>query len=479
MANKIIFNFDNADNFDRDQNKIEVVGSLSKLIAQTVPGEAAIYAKLDENAGLVARDSSGNNRDGAFQGGYTENQWVPGKIGFAIVGISLTNGFVNFDQLLEYEWNEAFSLECWFKTSSAATMAFITKQKSSGNFEGFGLNFSAGKVRFVIRDLNGNINTIESVNTYNDNIFHHVVVTYNGSNNISGLNIYVDNVIDKVITSSGTFNSTIKNDADLQLSGRDGNNLCIDSDTILDEMVVYSRELSAAEVAFRWNLGNGTQVLPGSETLFPIDNPNIIPFSKPKATEIKNITVSKVEPGNDEVRHTLELNGVDTWFNGSAWAQSSGYGETNTIPEMNANLTLLDLTEQGKFFALNNFLHSENGTTTPTLSQIEIEYDFAAITEECTEVIVKGNLKEFDCTESTEIITIELSEKSGEYKNTIQAVSKAKYVTPNPDGSWQIGLISTDNMENIFYVFIINKRRYEKLVPDIDEINFNDLQDMI
>ena len=192
MAFKRTVPFENSENYDFDDEKIEIISllSLARLIPQVSGAEATMYAKLDENKGLVAIDSSGNGIHGAFQGGLDETNWTTGKINSAIVGISTTSGFINFDQLIEYERTDAFSLECWFNTTSTAAMSFISKQKFTGVLEGFAISCTGGKPRAVIRDTSSNVISIEAENAYNDGDWHHVVLTYDGSSNASGTKLY-------------------------------------------------------------------------------------------------------------------------------------------------------------------------------------------------------------------------------------------------------------------------------------------------
>ena len=190
---KLIFSFNNPENYDFDINLIEIVVGTEKLKPQVVGAQTYMYVKLDENKGLVAIDSSSNNRHGAFQGGFDENIWTPGKINSGIEGIG--GGYINFDSIASFERTDAFSLECWVNFGSSLTQAFMSKQLDSGAFQGFAINVVSGIIRGVIRDDLGKIITVASTLSYNDSAWHHIVLTSDGLSIASGTKLYVDNIV--------------------------------------------------------------------------------------------------------------------------------------------------------------------------------------------------------------------------------------------------------------------------------------------
>ncbi len=485
MALKTIYPQDISNNYVFDPVKIEMVGGLSKLVAVSSPPESYMYAKLDNNKGLVAIDSSGNNRHGAFAGGYDENIWVPGKIGSAIQGINATTGFINFDQLIEFERDEPFSLEYWIKFTSPATKQIMGKQKGSGSFNGFGSNISSslpGKIRFFVRDENGNNNTIQTVNRYDDGVLHHVVCTYSGNSEISGLNIRVDNVLDRFVATSGTLDSTIKNTADFQISGRDGAVNCLDNTTVVDMLLVYARELTTAEIAFRWNGGAGTLIVPGASTSFPIDNPELKSFGLIVAKEIVDFNSSINVVGSDEVRFVLDVNNVLMWFDGIEWLISSGYSESNTSAEIKANISsLISTVSSIRWVAL---LHSADGTTTPELLDVDISYNLSSTSPmDANSCRVFGKIIDSQNQPvAGVVISISLIE-IGDYNSELMIAQNIKAITSDSFGNWEVNLIENENMQgNIGYKFefkssFVNKI-YKKIVPNEIEKEFLKLIDL-
>jgi hypothetical protein len=396
----------NENNYTFDPAKIEFVAGIEKLKAQSAPGEAYCYLTMDDNTSdLVFRDVSGNSRDGAFQGGYTSANKVPAKINNGLQGLSGSSGLVNLGNTdFNFERTDEFSIEFWIKLTSDAIQTIISKQNSVAPFNGYGVNVQTGLIRYVIRDLTDVI-AVETVGTYNDDQYHHVVLTYNGNSQDTGMNIYVDNVLDRTVFVAGTLTGSIINSFNMQVSGRDGNNNCILDTTTIDEVVIYNRELTAAEVAFRWNNGNGTQELPGPGVSFPTDNPSSIPKTGFQATGLVDFDAIVTEPGSDTVTFTVVVDGIEKYWNGSAWIDSTGYPQSNQAAVIKANISSLALTGLS---SINHrrYFHSDDGSTTPELDNTTFEYNIEPDQPIFTESIITGSV--YDIGSNNPDITISI-----------------------------------------------------------------------
>jgi len=471
-------------NYAYETSEIEISDGLAKLLPIVSGAEAALYVKLDENAGLVAIDSSGNDRHGAFQGGYTKNQWVPGKINSGIQGISLINGFINFDQLLSYERTQAFSLEFWVKTTSNATMTLISKQLNAGTLNGFAINMISGKLRIIIRDSSANILSLESQTIINDGSWYHVVFTYNGNSQITGLKFYIDTVQNNTIIASTPLTATITNTADLQISGRDGNNLCIDANTFMDEVVVYSRELTPAEIAFRFNGGAGTQQLPGASTAFPTNRPPIKPRVGIKAISFESFDADIIATGSDNVLFRFYINNIPYWFDGAIWDISLNNLESNTLLDIQLNILAFPITELSDL-NWEAFLVSDDGSSTPELLMVSMGVDIGSpdVEKETVKIIFKPCKGDSNTSYlPTKIIPVP---DVINYKNDTIVRNETLTVCVDPltlEGS--INLIETDNMSDPengnqpYYEFHFSDTRILNRVVNsgVIEINFLDLQ---
>lgn len=90
--------------------------------------------------------------------------------------------------------------------------------------------------------------------------------------------------------------------------------------------------------------------------------------------KVTNVTATIVASGGDSITFTASVNGGSTfiWWNGVAWATSSGVAQSNSLATFVANLATLPLVTT---FELQAFLTSGAGTTTPVLSNVVVTYN--------------------------------------------------------------------------------------------------------
>lgn len=470
----IQYPFTDEDNYIFDAAKIEFVGGVAKLISQISGSDALAYWKLDETKGLVALDTTTNANHGAFQGGLDEVNRVSGKIGNAIQGVTSAQGFINISQQIILERTDAFSIEFWapFTVGVVTSRIFISKQIGVSPFTGFSISYTSGKIAWTIRDDLSQVLSVITNNTYNDGLFHHIVCTYDGSSDISGLKIYVDDSLDYITNvNTGPLTSTITNTSDFQISGRDGNNSCIDNDTKIDEIVVYPREITAADVSIRWNGGAGTQTVPGAATAYPTDNPTIETKLKQKFTELLSFASTVSLTGLDDVRYSLVVNGTDKWWNGSIWTDSTGFSETNSIAEVVSNITSLTVSNITEI-DLKRYLHSEDGSTTPELDLDQIEFNYIPEGVELNTATITGNV--FDIDGTTSDLTIQVQTVKKVYGSSTIITSDLIPVTYDTDtGEFSIDLYYEDVEPSELRWYFNTTQIVTNFLTGIN--NFNDL----
>lgn len=443
-----IFDYTDPDEHVFDDSKI-IITSNASLVATSPPPEAYLYAKLDETQGLVARDTSSNERDGALKGTWNSNDWsTSGKFGNGIEGDG--GGRIEFSPYGSFERTQAFSIEFWFRITSGAVQLLVSRQKNTAPFSGYAVNIQSGVLFFLLRDSTTARIQIKTANTYNDGALHHFVATYDGSSSDTGMKIYIDNAIDKVVDVSGTLTNTIINTVKLQLSGKDGNNNPTATGSIINDMAIYARELTAADVSFRWNSGAGTQVLPGDPVTFPTDNPTIVSKTFIGATLLNGTTADIVATGNDAIKAIVQVNSEKYYFNGSDWAISDEtYAQTSTIAEINTNLPTL--ISQSSDVRLIYYLHSDDGSSTPVLNESAITYEFTGGVEASDLSFCNVFWYAFspDGTICTDQVTAVLSSKNVRYKDNDFICKTNISAFPDPTtGLVELNLVENVNMVN-------------------------------
>ena len=191
-------------------------------------------------------DSVGTN-DGYFQGNNTYTAAVVGQ-GFAFSG---QNNVTVVDSPALHGLVSAITMETWVKVNSLS----INANSSQATLVGKGANSwtlniftPTGQIDF---DTVGPSNlTLRGNKNVNDGQWHHVVAAYDGITK----NIYVDGVLDASVASTGNINLT---SAVLTLADNPESDVYgqFHFNGWLDEVSLYNRALSAAEVQAIYNAG--------------------------------------------------------------------------------------------------------------------------------------------------------------------------------------------------------------------------------
>lgn len=348
--------FTTSGDYTYDATKISISGGVATLKSQ-------FYANwhLNEASGTNAADTSGNSRNGTTVGAPS---WVAAKLNNGLQ-FNGTTQYVSCGDIAGFERTDSFSVECWFKTIGASDMIVISKMLGSGNYTGWEMYIGSGR---VYADLFGIYPSSYlrkyTVATFNDNNWHHAVITYNGSSLSSGTKIYVDGSLQSTTTVSDTLSTTMINAANLQFAARNATSLFTG---ILDEIVIYGKELTSGEVTSRYNGGSGIE-----ENGYSTTNPTITPTpTYAFAVAIDTFSESATKPSGSEIKYNLSSDGGSTWkyWTGSAWAVADGtYAQSNSVAVVNANI--LTLAASGTL-NVKSFLNS-NGTANPILDNIHI-----------------------------------------------------------------------------------------------------------
>jgi hypothetical protein len=191
------------------------------------------YWRLGEAAGGVAFDSKGTV-NGTYTNGVT--------LGAAGALTASGDTAASFDGTNDHVWlGDPASLkvanpsaEAWVKTSDADGIIFRAR------FNGFHLWISGGKALFGYTDSTGAGHTATSVANVNDNVWHHLAGTYDGTT----VRLYVDGAQVASVASTAALyypggGMAIGRDGDA-----DGNYLA----GTIDEVAIYNRALTATEV---------------------------------------------------------------------------------------------------------------------------------------------------------------------------------------------------------------------------------------
>ena len=152
-----------------------------------------------------------------------------------------------------------FSFSYWIKPQSVAAGTGVFGKYSSGSIREYSIMFSYNNLRIRLQDVvNGGHITLGSAQPLTVNVWHHIVMTYDGSGNDDGLTIYVNGSIPGQSTaSSGTYVAMSNTAADFTIGAFQQTNFYEGN---MDEFSVFNIELTAAQILAIYNAGTPTDL---------------------------------------------------------------------------------------------------------------------------------------------------------------------------------------------------------------------------
>jgi PKD repeat protein len=210
------------------------------------------FWRLSETSGSAATDSGPNQLSGTYDGGVTQG-------GASGVGVSSdksatfngSNGAVAADNTVSNP--TVYSEELWFKTNTTQGGKLIglgsEKFGGSGGYDRHVYMFDDGRLRFGT--YTGALNVIDSAKSYNDNQWHQMVATQGAD----GMKLYVDNQLVGTNAQTGAqdYAGYWRIGGDTTWGGNSSNYF----NGSLDEVAVYSKVLTPAEIQDHFGKGGG------------------------------------------------------------------------------------------------------------------------------------------------------------------------------------------------------------------------------
>ncbi len=203
-------------------------------------GLLAHYA-LDEMKGEQAHDRSGKQPIGTIRG---KADWKTGKFGGALNFDGNTH--VEISRGGNFERTEKFSYGAWVYPTSHEHMTILSRMDDAANFRGWDLYLGEGKV-FVhlIHRWEGNAIRVNTKQPIETNKWTHVFATYDGSSKVKGVKIYINGKPAELDVTHDKLSDTIQTSVPLRLGRRSPG---APFKGMIDDVRIYHRELSAAEV---------------------------------------------------------------------------------------------------------------------------------------------------------------------------------------------------------------------------------------
>ncbi|MDJ1466937.1 DUF6443 domain-containing protein [Xanthocytophaga flava] len=149
---------------------------------------------------------------------------------------------------LAFEYNQKFTIEAWFKTSSAAAQMIVAKMKNTAPYRGYNLYISSGKLSVhLLNTVSTNGFQEITQNSFADGQWHHVAWVYKGTGTAAGSEIYVDGVQQTTTVSydTGITATTIDNTTPFVIGARTNAYYFAGQ---IDEVRVWNTDRSQADI---------------------------------------------------------------------------------------------------------------------------------------------------------------------------------------------------------------------------------------
>lgn len=289
------------------------VGAIESEIAFSTQLQSTWHGLLDISSGLLlhskfdvdASDSTANNFDGSLTNGASiDNNAGTNQIGTGKLDLDGSNDYVDLtSHVANFSGLSEGTISAWIKTSDSDGTIF------SLNDSGFSLNDSGdgdsgiifyvwnGKLTFSVVDRgNYSLDVVTNANI-DDNVWHHVAITVDGSGN----KLFIDGVKQNSLTyydgsaSTQEFFSDVSR-LDFMAIGAQNNDssLANELEGFLDDVRVYDRGLSSDDISdlFSANSAPVQSAIEGTNVAYTENDP---------AIQITNaISISDVDDTNIE-----------------------------------------------------------------------------------------------------------------------------------------------------------------------------------
>ena len=214
-------------------------------------------------------DTSGNNYTGTLTNMSQSTSPVIGKIGQAL-NFDGSNDYVDLGAPvnMNFERTNPYSLVAWVKKSARSSYgAIIARMDNTASYRGYDMFYcgtsssecTPGSVKaHIINSWSSNAIAVyvsSGGTIIDDNNWHNVIVTYDGSSSATGIKIYIDGTVQTTTNPGYTLSATVVPAVNWKIATRQSESIFGGS---IDDVRIYNRALSAAEVTDLYNQGTVT-----------------------------------------------------------------------------------------------------------------------------------------------------------------------------------------------------------------------------
>ena len=211
-----------------------------------------------------------------------------------------------------------------------------------------------------------------------------------------------------------------------------------------------------------------------ADASYILSDPFIIPSNSVLSHKLNQFLPTELVAGLDSITYILRSNNINKYFDGLVWAMSDGtLAQSNDVATIQANLpTFID---QGTLVPI-VLLHSDDGTSTPEIQNIFMDYDFFGALPSPENVCLVWGFLYNEINQPVVGATVTITPvKYGIIDDKLINRDAKTAVTDN-QGYWQIALVETESTQNNWsYKFELPGYESVRVVPDQISVRFNDL----
>jgi len=461
---KITYPFTTPGNYIYDSDKVEIVGGVARLKSQ-VPPDETFYANYKNN--INGTRGKGDLTGIPFGGASVLNE----KLDLA----HNDNRYVQYDADLNADSQQVgcvnFKVIPNYSGIPTSNEYYFTIFKNTGdvaNLISFIHSAAAGNLFISIYDSSAVVKVSINIPAFSpvSGTPYEFELNYDGDTGTTRL--FIDG-IQQGATNTNTF--TRDSSINFLRIGEyyTGTNT---SNFFIDDVVIYDTVQHTANYTPQ----------PVSETVYPTTNPTVEMTTGFDLEALEGFIETSTKTGSDEIKYDLKKGNDWTYYSAGNWLVTTGenYSESNTAGAIDAVKDTF--TDTGISSKVKLFLHSANGSTTPEIDILEVDYNFygGQPTPPDTCIVFGYCYDENNIPLEGVEIEIYLTKPKSVYDSEILLVTSPINLTSNSIGYWDISLIESTTLDAHYvfkFTYDATSRNYVKIVPDEVSKNFAELQD--
>jgi len=147
----------------------------------------------------------------------------------------------------DFDFDDPFTLSAWINTSVTGLGAIFAKVDTGASFRGFEFRVNSSVLRFLLTSTDGSDQiVIDGATAVDDGAWHHVAITYDGSDDASGTLMYVDGA-DDGSTVTNNLTTTTTNNISLTIGSR--STAAVEFTGQIADPIVFNVALTPREIA--------------------------------------------------------------------------------------------------------------------------------------------------------------------------------------------------------------------------------------